>query len=225
MTEAPPSSKAGGQVGRRRRLAALVAGLAVAFLWLGCTVTEDNYSFLATFFDGVPDPKLLAAAAQGGGVVRNEKIYYQHKPYADDACDDCHRGAGNVMLFTARDDSALCLKCHEDAASQYPYMHGPVASIACRWCHSPHESTVRPLLRAAAPELCLQCHGLEMMSAPQPPEHVDLQRDCLECHFGHGGQDAYFLKPQETEEPQGTEARPDVEGPNVPRRGPGRDEA
>jgi hypothetical protein len=33
------------------------------------------------------------------------------------------------------------------------------------------------------------------MSLPQPPEHVDLDRDCLDCHQGHGGQQRYFLKP------------------------------
>jgi hypothetical protein len=27
---------------------------------------------------------------------------------------------------------------------------------------------------------------------------VDLDRDCLECHHGHGGSLRYFLKPLET---------------------------
>ncbi|MFG0251583.1 MAG: cytochrome c3 family protein, partial [Phycisphaerales bacterium JB038] len=62
------------------------------------------------------------------------------------------------------------------------------------WCHAPHESTVRPLLRVGGAELCLQCHGFEMESTPTIPEHEDLERNCLDCHHGHGGDDRYFLR-------------------------------
>ena len=87
----------------------------------------------------------------------------------------------------------MCLRCHEEVIDAYPVMHGPVAGVACLWCHAPHDSTVEPLLRTQAPDLCLQCHGLELTTTPQPPEHHDLERDCLACHGGHGGDNAYFV--------------------------------
>ncbi len=106
-------------------------------------------------------------------------------------------------------ESTVCLKCHAEVPKQHPIMHGPVVANACLWCHAPHESTIQPLLKSRAPELCLQCHGLEMTNLPQPPEHDDLQRDCLECHRAHGGEDPYFLLSQpNTEEPGSVSNQP-----------------
>jgi predicted CXXCH cytochrome family protein len=74
-------------------------------------------------------------------------------------------------------------------------MHGPVARAACSWCHAPHESAEPALLKNTPIQVCTQCHDQELLGA-NPPEHVDGTTSCLQCHFGHGGDARYFLKPR-----------------------------
>ena len=176
---------------RRRRLVILALALSPAALWLGCSV-EEHYELLTFFFDGVPDPNApVASPGAPGGVRVPGAVYYTHQPYAEELCAECHQASRRLML--TRVEPTVCLKCHPDVPAQYPSMHGPVVANACLWCHAPHESTIQPLLLSRAPGLCLQCHGLEMTTVPQPPEHDDLQRDCLECHRAHGGADPFYL--------------------------------
>ena len=176
---------------RRTRLIILALVLVPTALAAGCSI-EEHYELLTFFFDGVPDPNApVASPGAPGGVRVPGAVYYTHQPYEEEACAECHQASRRLML--TRVEPTVCLKCHPDVPAQYPNMHGPVVANACLWCHAPHESTIQPLLDAPAPELCLQCHGLEMMTLPQPPEHEDLERDCLECHRAHGGEDPYFL--------------------------------
>jgi len=204
LSDDQPTQAARGRARRGRwRPVLLALALIPATLWLGCGV-EEHYALLSFFFDGVPDPNapLSVTGATGGGRIPGA-VYYTHQPYAEEACAECHRASTRMML--TRVDPAVCLNCHGDVPSQYAVMHGPVVSNACLWCHAPHESTVPRLLKAKAPELCLQCHGLEMVTIPQPPEHDDLQRDCLECHRAHGGDDPYFLWNEPSAEEIGSE--------------------
>ncbi len=171
---------------------ALLLGPALAAAWLGCSV-EENYELLSFFFDGVPDPHapIGAGFGVGGGRIPGAK-YYTHEPFKEGACTQCHRSP--VDFGMSWQDSSMCLDCHADAKQGYAYLHGPVAGDACLWCHAPHESTIRPLLRVGAPELCMQCHGLEMQATPRTWPHDDLTRDCLDCHFAHGDDDRFFVK-------------------------------
>jgi predicted CXXCH cytochrome family protein len=73
-------------------------------------------------------------------------------------------------------------------------MHGPVAAGACMWCHAPHESIHRSLLRDADRKVCAQCHTAAMLAGTKVPEHADESRACLECHTGHGGPAPYMLR-------------------------------
>jgi predicted CXXCH cytochrome family protein len=192
-----------------RRLVVLATVFATVTLWLGCSV-QKHYKLLSFFFDGVPDPNAPITLAGGGRIPG--LVYYPHKPYEDNQCAECHSSPAEMVIN--RDDSSACLNCHAAVVNEYALMHGPVAAAACLWCHAPHESPLRPLLRARGPELCTQCHGLELMNSPQPPEHHDLKRDCLGCHFGHGGTDPFFLLPPED--------MPKIVPPPAP---PGADEA
>ncbi len=54
-----------------------------------------------------------------------------------------------------------------------------------------------------SPDMCLSCHRFELLALRQPPEHDDLDRDCLDCHHAHGGDEKYFLKPREEWESPG----------------------
>lgn len=86
-----------------------------------------------------------------------------------------------------------CLKCHKQVTTEHPKMHGPVALAACEWCHAPHESSEKWLLKDSPVKVCGQCHDQNLLS-PVPVQHTD-GSNCLTCHAGHGGTARYFLKP------------------------------
>jgi predicted CXXCH cytochrome family protein len=181
---------------RRRSIRALSLRAAVALvllassLWTGCT-TQKNYKVLSFFFDGVPDPnapklapgQMLMGRQPGGAPI----IIYGHKPYQDQNCDACHAsGIGTVLRPESLNiSSTVCLKCHGKIPSEFPVMHGPVATVECLWCHTPHEADTKALLKAHSPDVCLQCHSRELLD-PNPPEHMVATASCLDCHFAHG---------------------------------------
>ena len=173
-----------------------LAGLGLLLL-AGCGTPRERYRALSFFFDGVPDPDAVKPAAGGGGggaaVVVMARRVTQHKPYADNECAACHRSAsGEIQEFS--EAYKTCMKCHAKVAGGHVLMHGPVAREACQWCHTPHESAEPALLRDAPLKVCTQCHDRELLG-DKPPEHVDGKTSCLQCHFGHGGDGRYFLKP------------------------------
>jgi predicted CXXCH cytochrome family protein len=183
----------GGQRLRRRRrgLGVAVAAFLITGVILGCSV-EKHYRILSFFFDGVPDPALIAASRSELEAVRAAGgTIYTHEPYGQAQCASCHRGPRGRMKTEVT--SELCLDCHAGVDDEHRYMHGPVVVKACLWCHAPHEATVKPLLRASGNTLCRQCHTAASSPASVHPAHADPDRACLDCHSGHGGPDRYFL--------------------------------
>ena len=176
----------------------LVASVALS-VWSGCTATEKNYKVLTFFFDGVPDPN--APVQVSGG--ESESIVSApvslggrgsiHKPYAENKCSDCHGGASRFEEFT-KIPPTVCLNCHKDVPNAYPVMHGPVATIECNWCHSPHESPSASLLKFPSPDVCVQCHEQTLLPTTVP-EHLEPGHDCLKCHVGHGSEKHGLLRP------------------------------
>jgi predicted CXXCH cytochrome family protein len=157
--------------------------------WSGCSV-EEHYDLLSTFFDGVPDPNAMLAK---GGFRRKPGVrYITHKPYADQACTECHVDPSNALEAAA--DSSFCMNCHEGIPTEYTWMHGPVAGLACLWCHTPHLSEFEHLLRVDGPELCVGCHDPEQSEMPLAEGCKDVEHECLDCHAGHGGPREYFLR-------------------------------
>ena len=157
--------------------------------WAGCAI-EKNYKTLSFFFDGVPNPDAKSKAAGGKGAdLRKSATYSIHKPFAEDACKECH--TDRFQLTTQ--DSSLCMKCHANRTTEYPKMHGPVAAVACLWCHAPHESAEAHLLKKPARQVCSQCHEQSLLNVERVPAHADVSRSCLDCHSGHGGKVAFFL--------------------------------
>lgn len=147
---------------------------------------------LSFFFDGVPDPNAIIADSDLAAAKAAGLTYYTHKPYAENACRECHDNPSNV--FGGRTDSSICMKCHAEVVQQHEVMHGPVAAVACLWCHKPHESIHENLLRYEVPQLCRQCHVPGLLGAPQQPDHIQNEVACLDCHSGHGGDNRYFLQ-------------------------------
>lgn len=185
----------------------------MAIIWTGCSVERDH-KLLSFFFDGVPDPSLVKTSADAlqfakatGGTV------YAHPPFANNKCWECHQNLSGEEARQVRPD--ICFKCHATIASEHAKMHGAVAAGACVYCHSPHESTIKHLLKSTAPKLCLQCHSKVSFGNPPAPVHQDLNRDCLECHSGHGGPERFFLRdgwmnvvPQPNATPNPADAKP-----------------
>lgn len=170
-------------------------------LWSGCNLERD-YETLSFFFDGVPDPSLLSSNELGQG---GTMVWTYHAPFVERACQDCHPNPKYSNVGLTREDSHVCLKCHENVVDQYEMMHGPVVGVGCLFCHSPHKSPFPSLLREPTPQLCVQCHTQEMMRKPLPQEHMDPNRNCLDCHYGHGGDIDYFLRPSAQREETDTE--------------------
>ncbi len=184
----------------RIKAVALAAGLCIVVaFWAGCS-EERNYQTLSFFFDGVPDPHAVATTQ---GIVREDgsttggpprpagTVMSVHKPYADQKCTECH--AGTSITVSAVQDPNLCSKCHEKVFQGHTAMHGPVIGKACLWCHEPHESASKSLLKTTAPSLCLQCHERELLSTKEPA-HTSPTTSCLDCHNGHGGEKIPFLR-------------------------------
>ena len=182
---------------------ALVLGVSATVL--GCGTPQKRYEVLSFFFDGVPNPDALAAAAdakadrsrRSGATV----ALVRHKPFADENCKACHKndtlgpGAGTTgearpafytEIAAKGPKSDVCMDCHQEVPTRHEVMHGPVAVGACNFCHSPHASKHPALLKTAAPKLCMQCHGPTGLSQGAAG-HADANANCLECHSGHGG--------------------------------------
>jgi predicted CXXCH cytochrome family protein len=196
----------------RRRTLILAIGLS-ALAVTGCDI-EKHYDTLSFFFDGVPDPNAVEPEAPAdrraltGGQSPGARS--SHLAYVERRCTDCH-GAASRTPFRAGGfnqlDQRVCLECHEEETSGYPYVHGPVAIGECLLCHKPHDSPNLHLLVEPPATLCLGCHEMKA----EPP-HDDLERSCLDCHHGHGGDHPYFLRPVEApaemiEDPEPVESR------------------
>lgn len=179
--------------GRVRPWAVFTITITAALVWVGCSV-EKHFRVLSFFFDGVPDPTIVEAGAKAVEFARRTGgTVYTHAPYAEERCSWCHTDAGGMMLATV--EARVCVDCHDGVGDEHTRMHGPVAAGACLWCHAPHESTVSALLRVSPQQLCQQCHGATLgRRRAEIPEHSDPQRDCLECHYGHGGEHRAYLR-------------------------------
>ncbi|MCG3125020.1 MAG: hypothetical protein GIKADHBN_03536 [Phycisphaerales bacterium] len=203
-----------------RLAAALFLGGAFAAAWAGCSV-EKNYKLLSFFFDGVPDPDQVRAvqeaAARGEGDLTQSPTYTVHQPYKEEKCADCHRG----RLRISRNNSSICMECHPGSTEGHAVMHGPVAAGACMWCHAPHESAFPALMRSKPRDVCMQCHTEEMLVDPRVPEHSDPAQDCLTCHYGHGSEERFMLKPQSARLPAGGPAPVEPPAGQPPDRPPG----
>jgi predicted CXXCH cytochrome family protein len=178
--------------GRRGTRTAVAVALALVAVWGGCAVTTENYDVLSFFFDGVPDPNAPMLPGASAAQIRQSPTYSSHAPFTEDRCAECHERRFNLTPA----DSDMCLRCHEDVPNEQPLMHGPVAAVACLWCHTAHESPYPALLKRAPRDVCVTCHDAALLSAERVPEHSpEATQSCLECHAGHGGTVRYFLLP------------------------------
>lgn len=109
-------------------------------------------------------------------------------------CARCHvncseRADGAELLASV---PRLCSTCHREFASLDGWIHGPVVTGDCLFCHDPHWSDNGALLKKPVPGLCYECHATEMLGLVT--NHSDESyRRCGDCHESHAGSDRRLL--------------------------------
>jgi predicted CXXCH cytochrome family protein len=133
---------------------------------------------------------------------------FVHSSAKDGDCTGCHdpHGSQREKLLSSRmtntivqgqivkkpqlltdKRSSLCYTCHETFGDQIEKSaaHKPVKDGNCEVCHSAHGSDHEGFVKAAAPELCTQCHIVDSaLLAPHSGYDV-AKADCLACHNPH----------------------------------------
>lgn len=110
-----------------------------------------------------------------------------HPPFAEQACQACHRkGLGSKVLLQ-RSGAALCFACHSQQEKEWGKgaVHGAVAKGQCTACHDPHLASQADLRRASGPGMCLGCHPRVQARIQARTVHPPAQEDCLTCHRPH----------------------------------------
>ncbi len=112
-------------------------------------------------------------------------------------CAQCH---GDQPGSTAPDTMKLvapvpqmCSACHEKYASLDGWVHGPLATGDCLFCHAPHASVFESLLTEPMPGLCYDCHTQETLKLVKGHADQSYGR-CDACHESHAGTNRRLLK-------------------------------
>jgi len=178
-------------------------GLVLVFFVLASCDEAKRHRALTLFFDGVPP--LVDETSGAGPLDPNEPGaagrlatggWYVHEPLED--CTQCHasrrraRFSRDVQLVA--EVPQLCFQCHDEYAALPGWVHGPVATGDCAFCHEPHKTQNAFLLTDPVPDLCYRCHDPEALGLIA--DHAETSYAyCLECHTGHAGETRYLLGP------------------------------
>ncbi|MBN1359021.1 MAG: hypothetical protein JW993_00435 [Sedimentisphaerales bacterium] len=210
--------RAGRMLHLSRRPVVAALGLAALFLLPASCDRTRRHEVMTYFFDGVPplsgemadigsfDPNAngeTRSVAAGGWVVHE----------AIKNCTDCH-GARQRTSFSRKvilvaEPPTLCYTCHTEYATLEGWVHGPVATGDCLFCHEPHKTRNEFLLTSPVPELCYQCHLPEAIHAIE--HHVDSSyAHCIDCHDGHASASRSLLNQAFLRQPAGSAFLADV---------------
>jgi predicted CXXCH cytochrome family protein len=171
-----------------------------------CTESK-RHKALSFLFDGVPplsgDAAELSGPDDGSGRRRPEPTWFVHDPLVhfdpswERSCPRCHgekmqRSFSNEVHLVAPTPQ-LCFECHEPPSFQEGWIHGPVAQGECVFCHEPHRSLQKFLLKKALPEVCYQCHDSQAIADIEDHAKPSYTQ-CTDCHSGHASVAKYLLK-------------------------------
>jgi predicted CXXCH cytochrome family protein len=183
-----------------------VLSLTIMFM---CSCEESRrHEILTFFFDGVPplggyEPDAnesasdvnTAVSAPGQTPRGSGRGTYVHEAYKD--CAQCHGDTAGRGYSERREMAALvpeiCYGCHSTYTEPGFYVHGPVAVGECLFCHDPHKSEHKGLLKLPIPEQCYLCH--EKQSVLKIEGHAaEAYAACGECHEAHTSSERSLLK-------------------------------
>lgn len=181
----------------------VVLGLLLGFLGLASCSEMERHRTMTFFFDGVPPLAgemsthgpfdANGVSAEGGAGTGG---WYVHEPLKD--CTQCHasrrRASFSREVQLVAESPQLCFRCHSEYAHLSGWVHGPVATGECLFCHEPHKTRNRFLLTNPVPELCHRCHDPEALALIE--NHTDRSyANCIECHEGHAAATRWLLRP------------------------------
>jgi DmsE family decaheme c-type cytochrome len=156
------------------------------------------------------------------------KMALMHGNAAGVTCENCHgagkahvEGGGDVTKIfnpskgSTKEINATCLKCHAGTHPDFERSPHAKADVGCTGCHSVHGSKEEPLLKAAEPTLCYQCHADQKAQFNMPLHHRVNEGliKCSDCHDVHG---TFLPTNQRSTEDQNavcTKCHTDVRGP------------
>jgi len=127
-----------------------------------------------------------------------------HSPIGKNGCLSCHvpHGSDSPGLLLAGSNQfnqqKLCFKCHKNKQLSGKYKHGPVDLGACTFCHDPHSSDFKGLLRENTQALCLNCHEQigKGLAESKYVHSVLKTKGCVSCHNPHASDFPHLLSDQ-----------------------------
>ena len=140
----------------------------------------------------------------------DEKIKYIaddiHVKDAKNPCSICHDNHASGKKSLTKNESRICIECHEATENRTVSMEKALKSIKCVpvkerqcfECHIPMHSD-RPLnYRAGGIEMCARCHETQhKITHPLGNDVVDPRSGgpltCLSCHSMHAARDEFLL--------------------------------
>lgn len=190
-------------------------------LFSSCNESK-RHEVLSFLFDGVPplpgdeDP---LGAEEGAGPARRrpETVWFVHDPLVnydpslERSCIRCH-GEKTARSFSSEvqlvsPTPLLCFECHDPPTFQEGWIHGPVAAGECVFCHEPHRSPYKYLLKRAQPAVCYQCHDSQAIAEIE--NHAkSTYTQCTDCHSGHASTAKYLLKVGSSLSAERTQSQP-----------------
>jgi DmsE family decaheme c-type cytochrome len=118
------------------------------------------------------------------------------------ACAACHRGIEDHLAdvtdaskrpslkgLSGEAVSEICLGCHRGGKQTlWKLSAHSRGEKGCLTCHDPHGGTGSQMLKAGEPELCQECHPVQVAEGNLPSHHPipEGKMVCTDCHNVHG---------------------------------------
>lgn len=123
---------------------------------------------------------------------------FAHQPYKERKCGKCHSGEKGTLVA---EGANLCYNCHQKQKEQFQCAsrsHLVKGDKECTYCHTPHASERKDLVRKDDRTICLSCHPKmaarlkEKAGKYLHPEVV--KGNCTSCHDPHSSSLPYFYR-------------------------------
>lgn len=127
------------------------------------------------------------------------KGWVMHEPVRVADCLSCHHAHGSpapFLLEVGENQRNLCFECHDSEPFELEFEHGPVSLGVCTYCHTPHRTTKRGLLKDNSQKLCLGCHAdfAEGLKEAKVIHSAVKKQTCVSCHDPHASREQSLLK-------------------------------